>query len=209
MKLKIILIVVLTFGLSSCSLLAGNDDPAITTTTNPTVETIAPVETVPPIETVPPLTTVSVEPTDIAPDEIPPGEGLDSENLDLDLTLVDSSNPDEVALAVGCAFYARPNRAETNVDLADRLLPLITDDLHAAIPTIRQPGDDIVTVIPAIANEVRFEFYQVSCNRSTTGVNGIPRLDGAFIDLRVEEQADGSFLVSELTIGALTLPEPA
>lgn len=205
MKYRLIAIAFLGAILSSCSFFATAETVE---TTTPSIT--APIETLPPStapQTAIPTSELSAPDTTLEAQE--PGEGLDRENIDLDLTLVDRTDPDAVALAAGCSFYAKPTRADTNTDLADRLRPLITDELHTAITTLRPAGDDIATVIPAIADEVRFQFYEVSCNRSVTGINGIPRLEGAFVDLRVEEQVDGTFLVSEMTVGALTIPASA
>ena len=195
MNRKLLIIPILAFVLTSCSLFNPTETAASDSTT--------------PIETIAPSTTFT--PTTVAPvpDSNPPAEGVNSDFFDGNLGAVDKFNPDEVALMVGCAFYAKPTRADTNADLAERLRPLITEELHAAIPTIRTAGDEIATVIPALADEVRFEFYEVSCNRSVIDLDGTRRLEGAFIDVRVEEQPDESFLVSEMTIGALTLPTPA
>lgn len=153
-------------------------------------------------------TSTSVVTTDTTAPEAP-AEPEDAAPVDLDLTKVDRQNPREVAIAWGCAYWAHP-RSETPEALAQRLAPLATAEMTAAVEQLRIPdyGTDVVEVYPGVAERTETpNTYSVGCSTLTTGPDGAPTAPPAAVFPEVTMTIEGpGWVVSGAVVGGLVLP---
>ncbi len=148
------------------------------------------------------LTVTSTTDSDVGP--VPEVGAEDSLNLDTEN--IDSTLLESVASEVGCGYVAKPTRSETPQQLAERLSPLITPELSEAIASLRGGGTDILQVSPGAVTRLRYQVYQVGCAVTAIDLEGRQRLLPANIIVRIEEQEDGTYRVTEITDGLLVLP---
>ncbi len=176
----------LTVVLSGCALFGGEEiEPAATTVPTTVVQT----------------TIVNVPSTAFA------DEGINDIDLVGDPSIIDPANLDEVAGYVACGYFIREARAETSRDIVDRLAPFISDDLASAITLLRGNSDEIVTAQVGGVTRIRYQVYDVGCAMQAVTVTGERVQFADNVPLRIEEQEDGTHLVTQLTIGGLTLPD--
>jgi hypothetical protein len=140
-----------------------------------------------------------------------PPEARDPEAIDPDLSKVGTDDPETVATAWACAYWSHP-QGETAGQMAQRLSPLSTPELTAALADLRIPTapTDIVSVIPgAIEPGPEADTYRVGCQTVTTGPDGTPTAPtaGHNTEVRLVPTPDG-WRVAGATAGGLTVPTP-
>jgi hypothetical protein len=127
----------------------------------------------------------------------------------LDLAGVNRQDPRAVAAAWGCAYWAHP-RGETAEALAQRLSPLATPEMTAAVAELRMPdfGSEVVEVYPGATERTnKPNTYSVGCRTLTAGPDGAPKAPPAAVLPEVTVAFDGrQWLVSGATVGGLVLP---
>ena len=138
-----------------------------------------------------------------------PLQGEGDAPLDLDLTKVDRQLPKDVAAAWGCAYWAHP-RGETPEALAQRLSPLATPEMTAAVEQLRIPdyGGDAVEVYPgATERAAKPNTYSVGCRIVTVGPDGTPTAPPKEVLPEVTVGLDRTrWVVSGATVGGVVLP---
>ena len=152
------------------------------------------------------LATTTTTTTDV--DEAPLQEEGNAP-LDLDLTKVNPQRPRDVATAWGCAYWAHP-RGETPQALAQRLSPLATPEMTAAVEQLRIPDyrGDAVEVYPgATERAAKPNTYSVGCRIVTVGPDGTPTAPPKEVLPEVTVGLDRTrWVVSGATVGGVVLP---
>jgi hypothetical protein len=140
-----------------------------------------------------------------------PPEPHDPEAIDPDVSRVDTAEPETVATAWACAYWSHP-RGETAEQMAERLAPLSTPELAAAIADLRLATSpmEIVSVIPGTTQPgPETNSYVVGCQTVTTTADGTPTAPTAAHNTEVRlTRTSAGWRVAEATVGGLTLPGP-
>lgn len=128
--------------------------------------------------------------------------------VDLDLSAVDRIDPQVVAAARGCAYWAHP-RGETAEGLAQRLSPVATPEMTAAVAELRMPdsGQDVVEAYPgAIERETKITF-SIGCRTLTAGPDGAPTAPPTAVlsEVTVVLGPDTGWTVVGANVGGLVL----
>lgn len=157
------------------------------------------------------------EATDGSSEESPPPSEAEQQTQDEselptveDLEDVDRDDPSAVAAAWGCGYWAHP-RGEGAEQLAERLAPLSTGEIQAAVAELRVSGldSDTVEVIPGTVEQGTADTWTVNCVTVTTGADAAPVGSPTPVTIVVglTEAPDG-WLVAQATLpgSGLTLP---
>lgn len=158
--------------------------------------------------TAPPSTVATTTTSTTVVDEAPLQAEGDTP-LDLDLTKVNPLRPRDVATAWGCAYWAHP-RGETPQELAQRLSPLATREMTAAVQQLRIPDyrGDAVEVYPgATKRATNPNTYSVGCRIVTVGRDGAPTAPPKEVLPEVTVSFERTrWVVSGATVGGVVLP---
>lgn len=148
-------------------------------------------------------------PTATTAPQVAPHQPEDATPVVLDLSAVDRQDPQAVATAWGCAFWAHP-RGETAEGLAQRLSPLASAEMSNAVAQLHVPdfGADIVEVYPGVTERTgKLNTYSVGCHTLTAGPDGAPTAPPAAVLPEVTVSFEGGqWVVSGATVGGLVLP---
>jgi hypothetical protein len=104
-----------------------------------------------------------------------PNQPEDATPVELDLSGVNLGNANAVAAAWGCGYWAHPP-GETAEGLAQRLAPVATPEMTAAVAELRMPdfGADVVEVYPGAVERTSKMTYTIGCRSLTAGPDGAP-----------------------------------
>jgi hypothetical protein len=139
-----------------------------------------------------------------------PHQPEDATPVELDLSGIDLGNSDAVAAAWGCGYWAHP-RGETADGLAQRLAPVATPEMTAAVAELRMPdfGADVVEVYPGAIERTSKMTYTIGCRTLTAGPDGAPTAPPAAVLSEITlvfVPASSHWLVAGATVGGLVLP---